>query len=58
MSRKTLEKKNLVHKGLKKEGIVEKRFYERLAYEFVDEKSLSYVMSRETTKKRKWSIKG
>ena len=33
-------KKNLVHKGLKKEGIVEKRFYERRAYESVDEKSL------------------
>ena len=41
-----------------KEGIIKKISYERCAYESVDEKSLSQVMSRKTTKKRIWSIKG
>ena len=41
-----------------KEGIIKKNSYERRAYESVDEKSLSKVMSRKTTKKRIWSIKG
>ena len=36
---------------LNKEGIIEKISYERRAYESVDEKSLSQVMSRKTTKK-------
>ena len=37
---------------LNKEGIIEKICYERRAYESVDEKSVSYVMSRKTTKKK------
>ena len=37
---------------LNKEGIIEKTSYERRAYESVDEKSLSLVMSRKTTKKK------
>ena len=45
-------------KGLKKEGIVKKRFYERRAYESVDEKSLRLYMSRKMMKKIIWSIKG
>ena len=36
---------------LNKEGTIEKISYERRAYESVDEKSLSYVMSRKTMKK-------
>ena len=36
---------------LNKEGIIEKISYERRAYESVDKKSLSLVMSRKTTKK-------
>ena len=36
---------------LNKEGIIEKISYERRAYESVDEKSRSLVMSRKTTKK-------
>ena len=32
--------------------------YKRRAYESVDEKSLSLVMARKTTKKRIWSLKG
>ena len=43
---------------LNKEGIIEKISYERRAYESVDEKSLSYVMSRKTTKKRIHAFKG
>ena len=43
---------------LNKEGILEKISYERCAYESVDEKSLSYVMSRKTTKKRIHAFKG
>ena len=38
------------------EGIIQKISYERRAYESVDEKSLSWVMSRKTTKKRIWSM--
>ena len=37
---------------LNKEGIIENISYQRHAYESVDEKSLSLVMSRKTTKKR------
>ena len=37
---------------LNEEGIIEKISYERRAYESVDDKRLSYVMSRKTTKKR------
>ena len=37
---------------LNKEGIIEKISYERRAYESVDEKSRSLVMSRKTTKKK------
>ena len=36
----------------------QKSSYERRAYESVDEKSLSLVMSRKTTEKIIWSIKG
>ena len=36
---------------LNKEGIIEKISYERRAYESVDEKRLSKVLSRKTTKK-------
>ena len=36
---------------LNEEGIIEKISYERRAYESVDGKSLSYVMSRKMTKK-------
>ena len=43
---------------LSKEGIIEKIFCERRAYESVDEKSLSWVMSRKTTKKRIHAFKG
>ena len=43
---------------LNKEGIIEKISYERRAYESVDEKSLSYVMSRKTTKKTIQAFKG
>ena len=43
---------------LNKEGIIEKISYERRAYESVDEKSLSQVMSRKTTKKRIHAFKG
>ena len=35
-----------------------KKSYKHRAYESVDEKSLSQVMSQKTTKKRIWSIKG
>ena len=37
---------------LNKEVIIENISYERRAYESVDEKSLSYVMFRKTTKKK------
>ena len=37
---------------LNKEGIIEQISYERRAYESVDEKRVSYVKSRKTTKKR------
>ena len=37
---------------LNKKGIIEKISYERRAYESVDEKNLSWVMSRKMTKKR------
>ena len=37
-------------KILIQEGIIEKNSYERRDYESVDEKTLSYVMSRKTTK--------
>ena len=43
---------------LNKEGIIEKNSYERRAYESVDGKSLSWVMSRKTTKKRIHAFKG
>ena len=33
------------------EGIIKKMSYERRDYESVDEKSLSYAVSRKTTKK-------
>ena len=36
---------------LNKEGIIEKISHERRAYESVDEKSLSWAMSRKTMKK-------
>ena len=38
---------------LKLEGTIKKISYERLEYESVDEKSLSYAMTRKTTKKKK-----
>ena len=34
------------------EGILKKIYYERRDYESVDEKGLSWAMSRKTTKKR------
>ena len=37
---------------LNKEGIIEKISYERRAHESVDEKSLSWIISRKTMKKR------
>ena len=40
------------------EGIIKKISYERRDYESVDEKSLSWVMSRKTTKKRIQEVKG
>ena len=40
------------------EGTIKKIFYERRDYESVDEKSLSLVMSRKTTKKRIQEVKG
>ena len=43
---------------LNKEGIIEKISYERRAYESVDEKSLSLVMYRKTTKKIIHAFKG
>ena len=43
-------KKKLVYKGLKNEGIVEKRFYERRAYESVDEKSLRLYVPKNDEK--------
>ena len=43
---------------LNKEGIIEKISYERRAYESVDEKRLSQVISRKTTKKRIHAFKG
>ena len=43
---------------LKLEGIIKKISYERRDYESVDEKSLSKVMSRKTTKKRIQALKG
>ena len=43
---------------LNKEGTIEKISYERRAYESVDEKSLSWVMCRKTTKKRIHAFKG
>ena len=45
-------------KELNKKGIIEKNFYERGAYESVDEESLSLVMSLKTTKKRIHAFKG
>ena len=38
---------------LKLEGIIKKISYERRDYESVDEKSLSWAMSRKTTKKKR-----
>ena len=43
---------------LNKEVIIEKISYERRAYESLDEKSLSYIMSRKTMKKRIHAFKG
>ena len=37
---------------LKLEGIIKKISYERRDYESVDEKGLSYALSRRTTKRR------
>ena len=41
-----------------KEVIIKKISYERRDYESVDEKSLSWAMSRKTTKKRIQAVKG
>ena len=41
----------------KKAGIFKEISYERRTYESVDEKSLSYAMSRKTTKKKKYGHK-
>ena len=41
-----------------KKGSSKKNFYERHDYKSVDEKSLSYAMSRETMKKRIQDKKG
>ena len=38
--------------GALREGILQKFFYERRDYESVNEKSLSYAMSRKTTIER------
>ena len=43
---------------LNKEWFIEKISYERRAYESVDEKSLSWVTSRKTTKKKNSGSKG
>ena len=40
------------------EGIIKKISYERSDYESVDEKSLSWAMSRKTTKKIIQAVKG
>ena len=40
------------------EGIIKKISYERRDHESVDEKSLSWAMSRKTTKKRIQAVKG
>ena len=40
------------------EGIIKKISYERRDYESVDEKSLSWSMSRKTMKKRIQAVKG
>ena len=40
------------------EGIIKKISYERRDYESVDKKSLSWAMSRKTTKKRIQAVKG
>ena len=40
------------------EGIIKKITYERRTYESVDEKSLSYAMSRKTMKKKNLVYKG
>ena len=43
---------------LNKEGIIDKISYECRAYESVDKKSLPWVISRKTTKKRIHAFKG
>ena len=43
---------------LKLEGIIKKISYERRDYESVDEKGLSYALSRKTTKRRIQALKG
>ena len=40
------------------EGIIKKISYERRDYESVDEKSLSWAMSRKTKEKRIQAVKG
>ena len=58
MPRRTQVSVSLKFQFFYKQGSSNKFPYERRAYESVDEKSLSKVMSRKMTIKRTWSIKG